>query len=272
MDHHIRDNPLKADTVSKQFVCGAQSTQQDTRFRIVENSRSIKGTLKKNYIKPTSRVSVRANMIKANEDADLPEVITGKISFLGHEIHALIGPGSTHSYICTKVMEGRSLEVVPSKINVLVTVIGRVMRDCLLIFGKHIFLIDLLLLSLHDFEDILGLDWLTRHSTIVDSQARGVCLLTTEGKEVFLPIVYTSLADNIISVVSSRKFIVKGTDTYLAYIMGSTEVSKDISKVSTMNDFSDMFPEELLGMPPDREVEFSIEVALGTAPISCTPY
>ena len=37
-------------------------------------------------------------------------------------------------------------------------------------------------------------------------------------------------------------------------------------------EFSDVFPEELPGLPPDRDVEFKIELVLGTAPISRRPY
>jgi hypothetical protein len=39
-----------------------------------------------------------------------------------------------------------------------------------------------------------------------------------------------------------------------------------------VRDFPDVFPEELLGMPPDREVEFVIDLLPGTAPISKQPY
>ena len=37
-------------------------------------------------------------------------------------------------------------------------------------------------------------------------------------------------------------------------------------------EFSDVFPEELPGLPPNREVEFKIELVPGTAPISRRPY
>jgi hypothetical protein len=42
--------------------------------------------------------------------------------------------------------------------------------------------------------------------------------------------------------------------------------------IRAVKDFSDVFPEELLGMPPDREVEFVIVLLPGTAPISKRPY
>jgi hypothetical protein len=46
-------------------------------------------------------------------------------------------------------------------------------------------------------------------------------------------------------------------------------MSKDIR---TISEFPNVFPEELLGMPPDREIEFVIEWVFGTAPIFKRPY
>jgi hypothetical protein len=42
--------------------------------------------------------------------------------------------------------------------------------------------------------------------------------------------------------------------------------------IHAVRDFPDVFPEEFLGMPPDREVEFVIDLLPGTAPISKRPY
>jgi hypothetical protein len=42
--------------------------------------------------------------------------------------------------------------------------------------------------------------------------------------------------------------------------------------ISTISEFPDVFPEELLGMPPNREIEFVIELVPGTAPIFKRPY
>ena len=42
--------------------------------------------------------------------------------------------------------------------------------------------------------------------------------------------------------------------------------------IHVVKDFPDVFPEELLGMPPDTEVEFVIDLLPGTAPISKWPY
>ena len=45
-----------------------------------------------------------------------------------------------------------------------------------------------------------------------------------------------------------------------------------LKDVPVVNEFSDVFPEELPGLPPDREIEFAIELAPGTEPVSKAPY
>jgi hypothetical protein len=44
------------------------------------------------------------------------------------------------------------------------------------------------------------------------------------------------------------------------------------SEVPVVNEFTNVFPEELPGMPPDRDIVFVIELMLGTTPIYKTPY
>jgi hypothetical protein len=50
------------------------------------------------------------------------------------------------------------------------------------------------------------------------------------------------------------------------------EEIKPSEAISVVSDFPDVFPEELLGMPPERKVEFAIELIPGTAPISKRAY
>jgi hypothetical protein len=45
-----------------------------------------------------------------------------------------------------------------------------------------------------------------------------------------------------------------------------------IHQIPVVCEFPDVFPDELPGLPPDRDVEFEIELILGTAPISRRPY
>ena len=55
-------------------------------------------------------------------------------------------------------------------------------------------------------------------------------------------------------------------------VAAHAEASPDLTSIPVVCEFLDVFPEDLPGLPPDREVEFSIELELGTAPISRRPY
>ena len=48
--------------------------------------------------------------------------------------------------------------------------------------------------------------------------------------------------------------------------------SPNLTSIPVVCEFLEVFPEDLLGLPPDREVEFSIELDPGTAPISQCSY
>jgi hypothetical protein len=48
--------------------------------------------------------------------------------------------------------------------------------------------------------------------------------------------------------------------------------AKTVEEVLVVNEYPDVFPEELLGMPPDRDVEFVIDLLLGIGPIAKRPY
>ena len=64
----------------------------------------------------------------------------------------------------------------------------------------------------------------------------------------------------------------KGYESYLAYVIDTIKARPIISDIPTVSDFSDVFPEELPGFPPHREIEFSIDVVPGATPTSITPY
>ena len=76
-----------------------------------------------------------------------------------------------------------------------------------------------------------------------------------------------------ISAMKARKWLASSCTGYLATVVETTKKEKDeLSEVLVVNEFTNVFPEDLLGLPPDREVTFEIEVLQGTAPILKVPY
>ena len=59
---------------------------------------------------------------------------------------------------------------------------------------------------------------------------------------------------------------------YLAYIVDSRKENPKLEEIPVVRDFVDVFSDDLPGLPPDREVDFVIDLVPGTAPISKAPY
>ncbi|XP_021595194.1 uncharacterized protein LOC110602075 [Manihot esculenta] len=72
--------------------------------------------------------------------------------------------------------------------------------------------------------------------------------------------------------MTTRKMLQKGCQAYLAYVMDSSLKGPKLKDILVVSEFSYVFPEELSGLPPDRETEFFIDLNPGTAPISMAPY
>ena len=79
----------------------------------------------------------RAYAMKAVEDTDAPDVIVGNFQIFDTTVHALIDPGSTHSYICTDIPCVKNLPRSGTEYDILVTnslrhsvIVNRVYRDC----------------------------------------------------------------------------------------------------------------------------------------------
>ena len=64
----------------------------------------------------------------------------------------------------------------------------------------------------------------------------------------------------------------KGCEAYLAYVIDTVKARPSVFDIPTVSDFSDVFREELPGLPPHREIEFAIDVVPGATPASITPY
>lgn len=76
----------------------------------------------------------------------------------------------------------------------------------------------------------------------------------------------------IISSLEACKRIAEGDRGFLAYIQEIAQGTSRPDQIAVVSEFLDFFPEDLPGMPPQREVEFGIELMPGTGPESSAPY
>jgi hypothetical protein len=101
-----------------------------------------------------------------------------------------------------------------------------------------------------DIYVILGMDWLSKHKGLIDCTKKYVKLSTLDGKE--------------LEFITEPVVTAKGVSNCAK--MNQMDTIQG-SKVTVVNEFPDVFPEELPDMAPDRDIEFVIELKHGTAPI-----
>ena len=217
--------------------------------------------------------------MKAVDDTDAPDVIIGNFTIFDTIVHALIDPRSTHSYVCTDIPNLSNLLRSETEYDILVTnslkhsiIVNKVYRYCPIKIQKYEFLGDLIELSFREFDVILGMDWLSQHRAIVDCRMKRVTLRTSNEGEVIFIDERSNHLSNVISAAIARKMVRKGCEAYLAYVIDTVKARLSVSDIPTISDFLDVFPEELSGLPPQREIEFVIDVVPGATPASITLY
>ena len=83
---------------------------------------------------------------------------------------------------------------------------------------------------------------------------------------------YTSTPVRIIYFLRAKRMVSKGCLAFLAYLRDDTSQVPSIESVSIVREFLDVFPADLPGMPPDRDIDFCIGLESGTRPISIPHY
>ena len=109
---------------------------------------------------------------------------------------------------------------------------------------------NLIVLGTQGLEVVLGMDWMAKHQGLIDCAKQAITMTSSTGV--------------IVEHVSERQSIRTQCNKSIA---GPT-----IDQVRIVCEYPDVFPDELPGMPPDRDIEFIIELIPGTGPIAQRPY
>jgi hypothetical protein len=119
---------------------------------------------------------------------------------------------------------------------------------------------DLIPLELSDFDIILGKNWLGKNKARLDCFTKIVTFQGAKGETMVFKGERISNLTNIILSMVARKLLKKGCTTYLAYVINSKRGKIGLSDIPIMREFPDVFPEELPGQPPEREVKVAIDI------------
>ena len=145
-------------------------------------------------------------------------------------------------------------------------------KNCHLMTHDREFSANLLVLSFHEFDLILGMDWLSKHRAIVDFDKKTVRLKCSDLSAVTIHGIQSRAVSNVISTMQARRLLRKGCEAFLALVLNSKIGQIELENILVVKDFPNVFPEELPSIPPVREVDLSIEILSGTTPTSRAPY
>ena len=144
-------------------------------------------------------------------------------------------------------------------------------KNCPLIVHDREFSVDLISLPFHELDLISGMNWLSKHWAIVDCDKKTVLLKCFALSKVIVQGIQFASVSNVITSIQARRFLRKGCESFLALVLDSKRGHVNLENILVIKEFPDVFLEELLGLPPEREIDLYIEVVQGTTPISRAP-
>ncbi|WJX29984.1 hypothetical protein P8452_18571 [Trifolium repens] len=213
--------------------------------------------------RPTARGRVYCMGTKVSGQAS--NVIHENCQIAGNTLTALIDTGATHSFISLDCANRLELIVSPLPFDLNVStpakdlMVNTACLHCLVMIQNIEFIVNLICLPLQSLEIILGMDWLSYHYVILDC-ARKMVFFPEPGVQRYL-------SANRLTVT-----VKDGEPEFLS--LASIGVMSDVKmeELRVVQQFQDVFPSEIPGFPPTREVEFFIDLHPGTGPISESPY
>ncbi|OMO91869.1 reverse transcriptase [Corchorus capsularis] len=208
------------------------------------------------------------------------DVVTGTIPINNVNACVLFDSGASHCFVSVEF--AASLNCVPEKLDeplFVATPVRKTMyadlvhKNCVVHIKGCDLVADLVQLRMKDFDVILGINWLSDNHAFIDCHGKRVIFrrpgqpeLVFNGGRVNNPI-------QVVSFLNAMQSLKKGCHGFLAYVK-DTQIDESVrlEDIPIVKDFPDVFPEDLPGLPPDREIEFEIDLVPGTTPISKAPY
>ncbi|XP_071923239.1 uncharacterized protein [Coffea arabica] len=192
----------------------------------------------------------------------------------------LIDVGATYSFVDPNFLKDVDvkcdflhfdLEVkTPTRNQCLIA--NKIYRNCEIWIGERKLSTNLRCLSIKGYDVIFGMDWLARYHVQLDCNIKLVELYIP-GKTTLKLDVRDRLASSaLISGIRVRKLLSSGVKGYLTFLIDTPGDKVKLENVPVVKEFSDVFPEKLEMLPPEKETVFKIDLAPRTAPISKTPY
>ncbi|KAJ9542037.1 hypothetical protein OSB04_028543 [Centaurea solstitialis] len=220
----------------------------------------------------------RAFRMTAEEAEEAPDVMTG--TFLVNSIRAkvLFDTGADYSYATAELLKLCCVNLEPLDHPYEVdTANGRVWvrefaRGCTIELEGCLMPVVLRHIPMEGLDVVLGMDWMIRNKVKIDCEQKMVRIKLPDGRTAVVYGVKRNGSTSLISVIKANRCIRKGCDWFLAYVVDSGRDKLEVKDVELVCEYPEVFPEDLVSLPPDREIEFRIDLVPGATPIAKAPY
>jgi hypothetical protein len=129
------------------------------------------------------------------------------------------------------------------------------------------------MLPLGYYDMLIGMDWLAAHKTKLDCYNKTLECENEEGRKVTLQGIQNPVSMRQISTLQVKKYCRKGCPLYAIQVLDSIEDNKpSLEDHPILREYKYVFLEEVPGLPPRTNIDFSIELAPGAVPMSRTLY
>jgi hypothetical protein len=196
-----------------------------------------------------------------DETQEAPDVVLGTFFVRSTTANVLFDSRASHTFISTAYVDKNNIPVAMLKCCMVISsprgdmLARQVCPKVKIILRGVEFTTNLIVLDSKGIDVIWGMDWMSKQKAPTDCAKKSVKLTTEVGQE--------------IEYVAEPFITHKGATDQIKLNQLEAEQSQDIPVV---NEYPDVFLEELPGMPPDHDIEFIIELLPGTAPIYKRPY
>ncbi|KAJ9552858.1 hypothetical protein OSB04_016903 [Centaurea solstitialis] len=220
----------------------------------------------------------RAFRMTAEEAEEAPEVVTG--TFLINSICAkvLFDTGSDYSYATPELLKQCCVNLEPLDHPYEAdTANGRVWvrefaKGCTVELEGCLVPVVLRLIPMESLDVVLGWDWMIRNKVKIDCEQKMVRIKLPDGRTAVVYGAKRNRSTSLISVIKANRCIRKGCVWFMAYVVDSKKDKLEVKDVEVVRDYPEVFPEDLVSLPPDREIEFRIDLVPGATPIAKAPY
>ncbi|KAL8143446.1 hypothetical protein V2J09_016478 [Rumex salicifolius] len=229
----------------------------------------------------TSTVGTESHRVFEMRRVDAPNAptTTGMLWIHSQPVSILFDTGGTHSFIADVCVERLGLSCIHDCQSFIVgmpdgsKIVGnRELRDCPIRIGDRDWECNFLVMALNHDDVILGMDWLVRHQAVMDLKGRTVTVTADDGTKHVFKGRQPGESGKLINAMEATKLLNQGCVGYWCYALREEKLESKIADIPIVREYADIFPDELPGLPPRREVDFTIDLDPGTTPVSRAPY